>query len=123
MRLIDWEGTEDGAAQARGVPMHTAAGLEFNARGTAHPVYCNVYLSHEDRQAIDAKVRLLDGSGATITTTEAALRDGDVVYVATAGQRRPHRIRNLRRGARARDSAELRIGELEELEQREELAS
>ncbi|MDE1956145.1 MAG: hypothetical protein KGJ03_10510, partial [Betaproteobacteria bacterium] len=98
-------------------------GIEFSARGTAHPVYCSVYLGHEDKQAIDAKVRLLDGAGPTITTTEPTLRDGDVVYVVTRGQRRPHRILNLRRGGRARDRADLRIGELEELESREEFAS
>ncbi len=126
MRLIEWEGAEDGGAQAMpapGVPMPAGMGLEFSARGTAHPVYCSVYLGHDDKQAIDAKVRLIDGAGPTITTTEASLRDGDVVYVVTRGQRRPHRILYLRSGARARDSADLRIGELEELEQREELAS
>ena len=126
MRLIDWEGAEDGAAQAMsvlGMPAPAGAGIEFNARGTAHPIYCSVYLGHEDKQAIDAKVRLLDGAGPTITTTEPTLRDGDVVYVVTRGQRRPHRILNLRRGGRARDSADLRIGELEELEPSEAFAS
>ena len=126
MRLIEWEGADDGAAQAMpalGVPMPAGVGLEFSARGTAHPVYCSVYLGHDDKQAIEAKVRLIDGAGPTITTTEPTLRDGDVVYVVTRGQRRPHRILHLRSGARARDSADLRIGELEELEQREELAS
>lgn len=125
MRLIEWEGAEDAAAQAPsvlGVPMPASTGIEFSARGTAHPVYCSVYLGHDDKQAIDAKVRLLDGAGPTITTTEPSLRDGDVVYVVTRGERRPHRILNLRRGARARDSAELRIGELEELVRSEELA-
>ncbi len=120
MRLIEWEGAEDPAAQAMPAP---GMGLEFSARGTAHPVYCSVYLGHDDKQAIEAKVRLIDGAGPTITTTEPTLRDGDVVYVVTRGQRRPHRIVHLRNGARARDSADLRIGELEELGQREELAS
>ena len=89
----------------------------------AEPADEEILLDPSEQQAIDAKVRLLDGAGPTITTTEPTLRDGDVVYVVTRGQRRPHRILNLRRGGRARDRADLRIGELEELESREEFAS
>lgn len=118
MRSIEGEGADDGHPSdpllAPDWPIDPED-ADFDGRGGEQPAGPGVFLGAADGAQLRARVHISVDGRPTLLTVERHLREGDMVYLDTRGERRPHRIAALRRGLRLRDHAQLRIAQLDEV--------
>ncbi len=118
MRSIEGEGADEGYPSdpllAPAWPLD-ADDTDFDGRGGEQPAGPGVFLGAADGRPLRARVRISVDGRPTLLTIEPHLREGDVVYLDTRGERRPHRVAAMRRGLRMRDHADLRIAQLDEV--------
>ncbi len=86
---------------------------EIDARSDAGP---RIYRDPGASEPLRARLRFSADGQELLVTTEPLLRDGDLLYVEGRGAHQPHRVTGLRPGLRARDSRDLRVGLLIEVE-------
>ena len=118
MRSIEGEGADDAYPSdpllAPAWPAD-AEDSDFDSRGGDPPSGARVFPAATGNERLRARVRIAFDGTPTLLTIEPHLREGDILYVDTRGQRRPHRIASMRRGLRLRDGKDLRVAQLDEV--------